>query len=81
VGCLSPGILAAKPLDGRERRATGAAHKQSVCREEFLARFNGLALGYQTTSSILACDSKGGTMLEPTPGLIIIGACSVYRRR
>src|SRR5437879_10619881 len=34
-------------LDRRERCAAGPAHEQSVAREEFLARFNGLPLGYQ----------------------------------
>src|SRR5947209_15432304 len=34
------------PLDRRERCAAGSAHEQSVAREEFPARLNGLALGY-----------------------------------
>src|SRR5262249_19763658 len=34
-------------LDRRERRPAGAAHEQSVGREEFPARLNGLLLGYQ----------------------------------
>src|SRR5437870_5298658 len=35
------------PLDRREHCAAGPAHEQSLGREEFPARFNGLALGYQ----------------------------------
>src|SRR6266704_855602 len=35
------------PLDRRERCAAGAAHEESVAREEFPARCNGLSLGYQ----------------------------------
>src|SRR5947209_13688163 len=35
------------PLDRRERWAAGPAHEQSVAREEFPARLNGLPLGYQ----------------------------------
>src|SRR5262245_53109962 len=35
------------PLECREGCATGAARKQSVNREEFPARLNSLALGYQ----------------------------------
>src|SRR2546426_3789904 len=35
------------PLDCRERCPAGAAHEQSVCREELPARLNGLALRYQ----------------------------------
>src|SRR5260370_42112063 len=34
-------------LDRRERCAAGPAHEQSVAHEEFLARLNGLPLGYQ----------------------------------
>src|SRR3989441_1258991 len=35
------------PLDRREHCAAGPAHEQSVGREEFPARLNGLPLGYQ----------------------------------
>src|SRR5262249_8460871 len=64
------------PLDRRERRAAGAAHEQSVGREELQARSNRPALGYQDDVVDLGMRQQWRDDARPDSGNMAFARCS-----